>query len=629
MWGLRLFHKKQFGIRHEYSLPYYYSYFRFKYSCLYELDSLAVVNVRDFGGIKYAFKLLVFPDARLFQCANSEAKLAWMEAFEGAKRNRQKQHDEIALKRSDTIKQREAKSNRKKSLFQTMGASTESSKNPFDEENENEGNDILRDPTVVSSRHTAKSHSTNSMMKKSESTESAEDVDLLDIELPEWLQELPDDLEVFIAQREFEEAVEVIKKATEFCKEHNDSPLVREAGVKLEMRKKQLIDVLTKELQTDKSIRGGPRAARRAVHLLIKLDRSTLACDLFLQHRSALLQSAIKSSGKMESATIPYIQRQSVTFFNGILESSVEFRKAFQKNFNGSSSIRNETNKHKSVSTEETSTLYSKKAASFLTWIEDELDRFCNDRIDKQVFSPSTPLETIATCMEFVRVQSLKLKDAGLDVVHLFDAKFRRNIERSICEHRDKHVEAVKLRAQEDKWEAINEFNRTGTERFVDEMSAAGIPSIRSYVYDECWVALTRNTTSFALSYLNFADSLLKLFNPSTRALVNESLVTVFHSHLRHIEQAVRSERLKKVDPKFVQGNSAFLLDTLLSLIEHRYQEKTDSDCPKLGKLHTSYSWLKDGTTKPPSSKERENVGATNNKPNEPNVSKYMDPNYV
>ena len=89
---------------------------------MYELDSLAVVNVRDFGGIKYAFKLLVFPDARLFQCANSEAKLAWMEAFEGAKRNRQKQHDEIALKRSDTIKQREAKSNRKKSLFQTMGA---------------------------------------------------------------------------------------------------------------------------------------------------------------------------------------------------------------------------------------------------------------------------------------------------------------------------------------------------------------------------------------------------------------------------------------------------------------------------------------------------------------------------
>ena len=47
---------------------------RFKFSYLYELDSLAVVNVRDLGGIKHAFKLLVFPDARLFQCANGDAK---------------------------------------------------------------------------------------------------------------------------------------------------------------------------------------------------------------------------------------------------------------------------------------------------------------------------------------------------------------------------------------------------------------------------------------------------------------------------------------------------------------------------------------------------------------------------
>ena len=78
---------------------------RFKYSCLYELDSLAVVNVRDFGGIKCAFRLLVFPDARLFQCANAEAKSVWMDAFENAKRSRQKQRDEVALRRSDTLRQ--------------------------------------------------------------------------------------------------------------------------------------------------------------------------------------------------------------------------------------------------------------------------------------------------------------------------------------------------------------------------------------------------------------------------------------------------------------------------------------------------------------------------------------------
>ena len=86
-----------------------------------------------------------------------------------------------------------------------------------------------------------------------------------------------------------------------------------------------------------------------------------------------------------------------------------------------------------------------------------------------------------------------------------------------ICEHRDKHVDAVKLRAQEDKWEPINCFNKAGTERFLEEMTTAGLPSVRSYVQDQCFVALTRNTTSFSLSYLNLADSLLRLFNPSTR----------------------------------------------------------------------------------------------------------------
>jgi hypothetical protein len=91
------------------------------------------------------------------------------------------------------------------------------------------------------------------------------------------------------------------------------------------------------------------------------------------------------------------------------------------------------------------------------------------------------------------------------------------SVSKQISEHRDKQIEAVKLRAHEDRWEPINCYNAAGTERFMEELSAAGIPSARAYVYDDCWVALTRNTTSFSLSYLSFADSLMKLFTPSLR----------------------------------------------------------------------------------------------------------------
>jgi len=74
------------------------------------------------------------------------------------------------------------------------------------------------------------------------------------------------------------------------------------------------------------------------------------------------------------------------------------------------------------------------------------------------------------------------------------------------------------------------------------------------------------------------------------------------------MEQAVRNDEQGQHDSHFIVKNAAFLLDTILTLAEHRYQEKTQSDCPKLAKLHTNYTWLKEGRT---------------------SLSKYTDPNYV
>jgi hypothetical protein len=52
---------------------------RYKFEAMYELGSLAVVNVRDMGSVKTAFKLLAFPDTRVFQCTNNQSKVRpWM-----------------------------------------------------------------------------------------------------------------------------------------------------------------------------------------------------------------------------------------------------------------------------------------------------------------------------------------------------------------------------------------------------------------------------------------------------------------------------------------------------------------------------------------------------------------------
>ena len=49
---------------------------KYKFLALYELDSLAVVNVRDVGPVKNAFKVLMFPDTRMYQAENPKAKVS-------------------------------------------------------------------------------------------------------------------------------------------------------------------------------------------------------------------------------------------------------------------------------------------------------------------------------------------------------------------------------------------------------------------------------------------------------------------------------------------------------------------------------------------------------------------------
>ena len=112
-------------------------------------------------------------------------------------------------------------------------------------------------------------------------------------EIAEWLTELSDTLEVHIAQREFEQAVELIKEAEdEFKKYPEMSVKLREVAKAAGLRKEGLLTVLRNELKVtpDKSLQGGPRTARRAVNLLSSLGKADEARDLLLAHRTALLR---------------------------------------------------------------------------------------------------------------------------------------------------------------------------------------------------------------------------------------------------------------------------------------------------------------------------------------------------
>lgn len=103
-----------------------------------------------------------------------------------------------------------------------------------------------------------------------EDNEPVEAEEAVDLGL-EWIQELPEDLDVCIAQRDFEGAVDLLDKLNEYLKDQPVTQRVKELRAKVDERVRQLTEVLVFELSPDRSLRGGPKATRRAVSQLIRL----------------------------------------------------------------------------------------------------------------------------------------------------------------------------------------------------------------------------------------------------------------------------------------------------------------------------------------------------------------------
>ena len=73
---------------------------KLKFEALHLLDDVAVVNMRDIGrkfiyksylnynflATKNCFKILIFPDQRMFQCASTKEKRHWLEQLEESKK---------------------------------------------------------------------------------------------------------------------------------------------------------------------------------------------------------------------------------------------------------------------------------------------------------------------------------------------------------------------------------------------------------------------------------------------------------------------------------------------------------------------------------------------------------------
>ena len=254
---------------------------RYRFEALYELDNMAVVDVKDSDVVQNAFKILMFPDSHLYQAEHLDSKREWIRLLESTKQ-KHKAAWEAVKPEASVFSRRQAGSNQEK-------------------EKPREGD--------------------------------ARQVEGMSVD---WLKDVPETLDVYIAQREFGQAVTLIEGTKAHLKDFSDSHALRDVRARLNHRINQLSKVLMKELEASPSgsLRGGPRAARRAVGLLLRLGRSAKACELFLENHSQIIRRGMEDV-KMEGTTSLYIGNLSSAFFAGLRNAASEFVRAFGDN-NGS-----------------------------------------------------------------------------------------------------------------------------------------------------------------------------------------------------------------------------------------------------------------------------------------------------
>ncbi|XP_026811815.1 exocyst complex component 8 isoform X2 [Rhopalosiphum maidis] len=378
-------------------------------------------------------------------------------------------------------------------------------------------------------------------------------------ELPDWIIDLADDLDVLIAQRHFEDANSLISKARQYLEEYGDkisTSVEQEIKTKLENRIQALTLVLTKELQVspDKSHKGGLRAARRAVRILNQLDKSSQACDLFLKVCSNLLKSQLQYV-KRDGAMSSFVKKYSMVFFGTTIEITHEF---LYKAFPNSSAC----------------------ASAFILWTIQEVNDFMVI-LNKHMFVPQTSLSNLSECIKVIHKNCQELCDYGIDLQFQIDGQLRIPLTKSINDIKDKTIEVIKIRFSEDKWKPFNLKTKQQRDKIVEEFTNYGFSNIESYNKGDSWIMLTQNTITFTRTYLLLLNDCLVLYSTDLANVIDQLLYEVFAAHCNYIKSSMKNKNFVN-DINIITTNARFILDIFLSHCFKVYSASTGNVNPQI-----------------------------------------------
>lgn len=323
-----------------------------------------------------------------------------------------------------------------------------------------------------------------------------DDLDAVDFR---WLVELPDELDVLIAHRDFDQAVGAVTKARKILN-----------AAKGETQRVQILrsTINTRIFNLSKLIAldlASPVATKDQVQgdidKLLRLGLGDQARDIFLSARSATIRSRLRHL-KFNGDLPGYIADFSELTFRLIRNTCDWYSGSFHD---------------------------TEMASGFMKWLQQEIQSFTKT-LRRQVFSSKQEFNVVAECLMSTLDQIQELRDVGLDLTFLIDKTIHEDIKKAIENYSYECNEKIEYGIKSDILESIkpNEEILDGEFMHFDR-----IPTLSSSCYCFYQVLTTFGSDVGVLIsltlYNTVISSLIKFFE-----IYFEGLSTTFEQSLRN-----------------------------------------------------------------------------------------------
>ncbi|KAJ3338043.1 exocyst complex component exo84 [Gonapodya sp. JEL0774] len=466
------------------------------------LSEIAVIDMKDSAEVTNGLKIMKHPDVFIFRCDALEIKKQWLSALKKAT------DDNVMAWR----KERDAGG--KQAL---MGMTSTSKQNP------------ASNPDTVPMRK----HSLVGKVHSMSAPAARDQISVMDMR---WLTELPDELDVSIALREFDEAVEQTDKAKLIISQvTTESARVRSLRLALEERVTRLAAVISQELSNPLSTRAQVKCN---IDRLLRLGLGEQAREIFLTARSSLIKHRVRQL-QFDGDITQYIAELAVVVFTIIRNTCDWYTSSFKE---------------------------SGMASGFLKWVKTEIEQYAAI-FRRQIFDAGQNFAVIADCLQATVEQSRTLREVGLDLNFMLEHLFLDDILNAIDAYGRRCYEAVVASIAKDTLAIVPSEDKAG------ELQ----PGLK----------VTQSAYTFYDVVVEFMNDMSLLVTLSLYEKIVSSFVGLFNGYLTILSESVKNSLMKDGQVFAIMCDEVFVVDEFLPRIIAQLSHRFDRPIPELEELLT------------------------------------------